>query len=214
MLPLAANYVEKLAQAMVMPPHQAAKCDMYSSVYGRRIDALECTPNYWKQNMISTVNFRVAFEACINRHPNATAIVEIGPHSALKGPVQETLHALGKFNTVYLPACIRGQQDFETLLSSAGALIGMGLLLHVSNVNAHAIVNDLRCSYETGRFLTDAPSYQWNHSRGFWAESRVSRILRFRKFPRHGLLGSRYGMTFLVILVGGIGLYCRKTPGF
>ena len=177
---------------MVTPLHQAPKCDMYSSVHGRRIDALECTPNYWKQNMISTVKFQAALEACISAHTNIAAIVEIGPHLALKGPVQETLRALNKFSTVYLPTCIRGQQDFETLLSSAGVMIGTGLPLQLPNINARAIVHGLQCCYEPGKFLTNAPSYQWNHSQGFWAESRVSRNLRFRKFPRHQLLGSRY----------------------
>ena len=192
MFSLAVKYEDKLAQATVAPLHQAAKCDMYSSVHGRRIDASDCTPSYWKQNMTSTVKFQAAFTQCINARPKLVVIVEIGPHPALKGPVQETLRALSKSNTVYVPTCIRGQQDYETLLSSAVELIGIGLPLHVSNINAHATVTGLQYCYEPGKFLTDAPSYQWNHSQGFWAESRVSRNLRFRKFPRHQLLGSRY----------------------
>lgn len=192
MLPLAASYEDKLLRATVTPLDKNAKCVMYSSVYGRRIEASECTPSYWKQNMISTVSFRAAMEHCINCHAEAVAIVEIGPHAALKGPVQENLHAFGKSKLIYLLTCVRGQQDFETLLSSVGVMTGLGLPVKIPNINARAIVNGLQCCYQPGRTLTDAPSYQWNHSQGFWAESRVSRNIRFRKFPRHQLLGSRY----------------------
>lgn len=192
MFPFAVKYENKLAQASVTPLHQAAKCDMYSSVHGRRIDASECTPGYWKQNMTSTVSFQAAFKECINDHPKVAVLVEIGPHPALKGPVQESLRALNVSDVIYVPTCVRNQQGYETLLSSAGAMIGMGLPLHVSYINAHATVTGLQCHYRPGNFLIDAPSYQWNHSQGFWAESRISRNLRFRKYPRHQLLGSRY----------------------
>ena len=192
MLPLAARYDAKLAQATVTPLLKNARCIMYSSVYGRRIDASECVPSYWKQNMISTVNFQAALGECIRGHPNVATIVEIGPHPALKGPVQESLHVLEKSGITYLPTCMRGQQDFKTLLSSAGVMIGIGIPLQVSNINARGIFDGPQYCYEPGKTLPDAPSYQWNHSQGFWAESRVSRNVRFRKFPRHQLLGSRY----------------------
>ena len=142
--------------------------------------------------MISTVRFSAALGACLSDHPDAAAVIEVGPHIALKGPTQECLRSLGKPSISYLPTCMRGQNDFETLLSSIGAMIGMGLPLHTSNINAREIVEGLQCHHEPGNILTNVPSYQWNHSQGFWAESRVSHNVRFRKFPRHQLLGSRY----------------------
>lgn len=192
MFPLAPKFENKLMQAKITPLLDNAKCAMYSSVYGRRMDASEYTPSYWKQNMISTVTFQAALEECMNGHPDAAAIIEIGPHSALKGPAQEILHALGKPHVGYLPTCLRAQNTLESLLSSAGVMIGIGLFLQTSNINARATVDGLRCCHEPGNVLTDLPSYQWNHSQGFWAESRVSRNVRFRTFPRHQLLGSRY----------------------
>lgn len=189
---LASEYENKLAQAKVTPLRGMEECAMYSSVYARRMDALEYTSSYWKQNMMSIVKFCAALEACIDDHPKPRAIIEIGPHLALRGPAQEILHALGKSHVDYFATCIRGQEDFESLLSSAGAMIGIGLPLRLSNINAREIVDGLRCCHEPGNILTDVPSYQWNHSQGFWAESRVSRNIRFRKFLRHPLLGSRY----------------------
>ena len=192
MFPLASKYGDKLVQAKVVPLRGNAKCGMYSSVHGCRMDVSKYTPSYWKQNMISTVKFCATLERCMNDHPDAASIIEIGPHSALKGPAQEILQALGRSHVGYLSTCIRGQKDFETLLSSAGVMIGIGLTLQISNINAREIVDGLRCCHEPSNILTDLPSYQWNHSQGFWAESRVSRNVRFRKFPRHQLLGSRY----------------------
>ncbi len=192
MFPLAPKYVDKLVQAKVTPLRGNGKCTMYSSVYGRRLDDSEYAPSYWMQNMVSTVKFRAALEECMNDIPNAAVIIEIGPHSALKGPVQETLHALGKSQVGYLPTCMRGQNDFESLLSSTGRIIGIGLPLQISNINARELVDGLQCCHEPGNILIDLPSYQWNHLQSFWVESRVSRNVRFRKFPRHQLLGSRY----------------------
>lgn len=192
MFPLAPVYEDKLVQAKATSLRGKAECTMYSSVYGRSIDASEYTSTYWKQNMTSTVKYCAALQECINVHPNPASIIEIGPHSALKGPTQEMLYALGKSHVGYLPTCVRGQRDFENLLSSAGALIGMGQPLRISNVNAREVFDGSQFCYEPGNVLADLPCYQWNHSQGFWAESRVSRNVRFRKFPRHQLLGSRY----------------------
>ena len=192
MYPIAPKYHAKLVQAKVTPLNEDQKCAMYSSVYGRPMDASEYTSTYWRDNMTSTVKFCLAMKGCIDGHPNTAAIIEIGPHLALKGPAQEILRTMGRSNVSYLPTCLRGQNDIETLLSSAGAMIGVGLPLQVSNISAREIVDGLECCHEPGNTLTDVPRYQWNHSRGFWAESRVSRNIRFRKFPRHELLGSRY----------------------
>lgn len=175
------------------PLRENPKCAMYSSVYGRRIDSSEYTSSYWKRNMVSTVRFSSALEECLKDHPSVATVIEIGPHPALKGPAQEVLHAIGKPNVSFIPTCMRGQNDFEMLLSSAGEMIGIGLPLKISNINARQIVEGLRCCHEPGTILTNLPSYQWNHSQGFWAESRVSHNVRFRKYPRHQLLGSRYG---------------------
>lgn len=192
MFPYAAKYEDKLAVSKVKPLLGTSKCAMYSSVYGRRLDAVECTPSYWMQNMISTVKFWAAFGECIKTHPKTGVIVEVGPHPALKGPSQESLSTLARSSTTYLPTCIRGQRDLEVLLSSAGVMVGTGIPLDLSNINAQGTVDGRQSCSEPGNFLIDAPSYQWNHSQAFWAESRVSHNVRFRKFPRHQLLGSRY----------------------
>lgn len=53
-------------------------------------------------------------------------------------------------------------------------------------------MNGSTCTSERGNVLVGLPSYAFDHSEPLWAESRMSRNLRFREFPHHELLGSRY----------------------
>lgn len=152
----------------------------------------EGLPRYWKDNMVSTVRFSSAVTECFIHHPQDLAILEIGPHPALKGPAQEILRSLGKDSISYYNSCFRGMNDLEALLNNAGAMIAHGLPLKTQNINAREVVNGLQCTYEYVNVLTHLPSYQWDHSTPLWTESRTSRNQRFRQFPRHQLLGSRY----------------------
>lgn len=165
---------------------------MFSSVTGREVTSEDCSPSYWKQNMGSTVQFAPALTECLKFHPETSIILEVGPHPALKAPLQETLRNLDKDSIDYHHSCFREQDDFDSLLESAGAMIARGVPLKTANINCQEIVNGLRCTYKQGSVLNDLPGYQWDHSASFWSESRVSRNVRHRKFPRHQLLGSRY----------------------
>lgn len=142
--------------------------------------------------MVSTVQFSSALEACLDNNPNISVVVEVGPHPTLKGPVLENLRNLGRDSIAYYSSFSRDIDDLEALLENAGAMIGHGVLLKAANINARETVSSLKCSYEYSNILTDLPGYQWNHSRSFWEESRVSRNVRYRQFRRHQLLGSRY----------------------
>jgi acyl transferase domain-containing protein len=42
----------------------------------------------------------------------------------------------------------------------------------------------------TRHLLTDLPSYAWDHSRTYWAESRASKEFRHRKHPQRSLIGA------------------------
>lgn len=141
--------------------------------------------------MVSTVQFSSALEACLDNNPNISVVVEVGPHPALKAPVLEILRKMGQDSIAYCSSCSRGIGDLEALLENAGAIVGHGVLLKAANINARENVDGLECNYEYRDILTDLPSYQWNHSTSFWEESRVSRNVRYRQFPRHQLLGSR-----------------------
>ena len=192
MLPLAPQYHQRLSNAGVGLPSGPTQCQMFSSVTGMNIEPSELTCSYWVKNMTSTVRFSTAIEKCISEFPLDTAFVELGPHPALRGPALEMLRTLGRDNADHFQTCTRGEDDLESLLRSAGSMIAADVPLDTPNINAQEVVNGLECHHEVGSVLTDIPSYQWNHSNAFWSESRLSRNVRFRKFPRHELLGSRY----------------------
>ncbi len=192
MLPVACLYEKALTNAHVLPCSSQPSCDMFSSVTGHKLAVDEITPAYFKENLTSTVHFASALTECMKQYPEIGAILEIGPHPALKGPSQEILRGLGKSQVEHLHTCFRGKNSIETLLLNAGAMIAFGIPLKTENINAQPSIDGLKVIFENGKVLTDLPSYQWDHSTSFWAESRVSRNARYRQFPRHQLLGSRY----------------------
>ncbi|KAI4123666.1 MAG: hypothetical protein LQ338_005156 [Usnochroma carphineum] len=164
---------------------------MFSSVTGNDIRARDLTPSYWARNMTSTVRFASAIEETFRKQPDVNGIVEIGPHPALKGPIQEILGSNDRNHVSYFSTAMRDTDDFQSILENAGHMIAAGLPLDVRAVNATEVVCDGTWRHEHGNILTDLPTYKWNHSSSFWAESRLSQNTRFRAFPRHELLGSR-----------------------
>lgn len=192
MLPLASTYQLLLERAGLSPSSDEPHCPIFSSVTGQTLLPEKLTPSYWAQNMTSTVRFAGAMNQCLEKNPDVDSIIEMGPHPALKGPIQEILRPRGKDSVHYFSTCRRGTDDFESMLTTAGEMIAAGSPFDPSAVNATEVCIDSTWKYEYGNVLTDLPGYQWNYTASFWSESRVSKNLRFRAFPRHELLGSRY----------------------
>ena len=190
MLPLAKPYQDLLEGARIAPLNGISHCHMFSSVTGAKLDANSCQPSYWVQNMVSTVRFSAALTSCLTFDPEIGVILELGPHPALQSPAQEVVRTLGKAErTSFFHSCVRAKDDYDTMLLSAGAMIARGLPMKTLAINQAGCPED---SSYVPNVLTDLPSYQWDHSTSFWAESRLSRNVRFRRFPRHQLLGARY----------------------
>lgn len=165
---------------------------MYSSVTGSVLKKHHLTPGYWAQNMTSAVRFAAAMEQCLKMEPEVNSIIEIGPHPALKSPIQEILRSEGRSCPHFFGTCRRGINDFESILGSTGEMIAAGLPFDLRAPNGTYTNHDGKWMSESATVLTDLPSYQWNHTASFWSESRVSQNMRHRAFPRHELLGSRY----------------------
>lgn len=189
MLPLSCPYEKYLQDAQVVHTQDKPECIMFSSVTGRMIENHDLTPSYWTKNMTSTVQYAAAINCCLEQYPDLDCVLEIGPHPALKSPTQEMLRARHKSDIPHIGTCRRDTNDFESILRSAGELLVAGVPLRTAAINAEP---ETPTDYKHGTVLTDLPGYQWNHSASFWSESRVSRNLRNRRFPRHELLGSRY----------------------
>ncbi|KAI0837758.1 hypothetical protein F5Y06DRAFT_297186 [Hypoxylon sp. FL0890] len=192
MLPMAPSYQAAMTAAGVRPVDglETQGCRMFSSVTGKELQARECIPSYWKQNMTSTVRFSDAVGA-MTRALKVDAVVEVGPHPALKGPAEDTFADLNVKGLPYFWSCSRGEADLSCVLQNVGRMITHGLRLRCDRINAIESVDSCGVvSYQTGRVLTDLPQYSWDHSNSFWGETRQSYDYRHKEFPRHELLGS------------------------
>lgn len=133
--------------------------------------------SYWRKNLESTVLFNTAMGKLLSAKTANNLFLEIGPHSALAGPLRQ-IFKQQQPDAVYFPTLVRGQDDTVCLLTAAGNLFSKGIDVDLDTVNSG------------GSILTNVPVYPWHHEDSFWDESRITRDWRLRKFPRHDLLGS------------------------
>ena len=131
--------------------------------------------SYWVANLTSPVLFSTAYDTILKAHPDAIAL-EIGPHSALAGPVRQ-MHQHANAPIRYVSALVRGQDCQDSLLNALG------------QVYQHGGDLDLASIFSEGRCLPDLPSYAFDHREAFWYESRLSKEWRLRNASHHALLG-------------------------
>ncbi|KAF4424085.1 Highly reducing polyketide synthase gloL [Colletotrichum fructicola] len=151
------------------------KIPFYSSVTG--ILNNDMSHSYWVRNVVSPVLFSTAVESVLDDFKSA-AFVEIGPHSALAGPIRQILHSKGRV-AQYVPTLVRNEDAVSCVLKTAGELWSVGASIELAAVTP------------AGNFLTDIPTYPWHYDKEYWVESRLSRSWRLRKFDHHELLGTR-----------------------
>ena len=162
---------------------------MYSAVTGELVEPSELGPINWVRNLVSPVLFYDALYDLLRpmeagrRSPDTAVdvLLEIGPHSALQGPANQTMKKHGIKGVDYRSVLSRGKDGIQTALSAVGALFSQGLAVNVKEVNSDT---------DDAHPLVDLPSYNWNHSRTFWSESRITKEFRSRQNPRMRLLGA------------------------
>lgn len=164
---------------------------MYSTVTGEEVTEEYLTGQYWVDNMVSPVRFTSALAAMCPRATlsdgNVPCIVEIGPHSTLQSAIKETL-ALGKGRpgAKYLAVLKRNDPSLNVLLNTVGYLAANDCSLDLHKVNTASRPQVKK----QPRMLVDLPPYSFKHTEKVLHESRLSRNLRSRKFPRHDLFGA------------------------
>ncbi|KAI1089063.1 putative polyketide synthase [Rostrohypoxylon terebratum] len=154
---------------------------MFSTVVCQEVNRKHVgKPSYWRTNLESPVRFSEGLTGLTKLTEGAT-FVEIGPHPALKMPALSTL---GK-TTSYLGTLARGKDASVSLLSLVGDLYTQRFLVDFAALTKAHIRH-----VATPKVLCDLPTYPWHYEDLLWTESRVSSEGRFRKHPRHELLGS------------------------
>jgi acyl transferase domain-containing protein len=192
MQPLADDYLQALEGMIPKDLGSKGKVKMASSVTGKDVTYLELGPSYWVQNLVSPVLFSDAVETLLKQptkgrrkaqatEPAFDYLLEIGPHAALKGPLRQILQAHAASQIPYSSLLLRGENGPVTALAAAGALFCHGVHIDIKAVNN---------THGRPSPLSGLPSYPWNHSLKYWADSRISRARQHRKLGRHDLLGA------------------------
>ncbi|KAF3083341.1 hypothetical protein TWF102_000749 [Orbilia oligospora] len=154
--------------------------------------------DYWVTNMCSPVNFlkstlaldRLALPGKSRntkldlRHRKAitvTNILEIGPHSALKTLLRDTIQTFESVQDIqYDSVLVRGTPSLNSFLQAMGSLKCSGFHFDSSYVNN----NGPRLAP-----IVDLPSYPFLRTRSYWKENRRSQIERSRAFKPNEILG-------------------------
>ncbi|KAF8846720.1 hypothetical protein BDZ45DRAFT_755700 [Acephala macrosclerotiorum] len=156
------------------PPKNTA-VKFHSSLLGHAVDGSTLQPSYWVANLTQAVRFSEALTTMLgpaNGHKTGVnMLVELGPHSALAGPVP------------YASALIRKKDAVRTAVDLAGALFGKGVTVNIGAVNFPK-------PGKPPALLVDLPRYPWNHSNKYWHEGRMQQKHKTRTTPRNDILGA------------------------
>ncbi|KEY68502.1 hypothetical protein S7711_08355 [Stachybotrys chartarum IBT 7711] len=154
---------------------------LFSSVTAKQIKrAGSLGAAYWRENLQNPVLFAPAVQLMLHAATSNTLFVEIGPHSALAGPLRDTFKSVQTAtSSTYVATLVRNECATKSLLGTLGRLFQENYPV------------DLSLTTPSRTVLTDLPNYSWQHDTVYWSESRITREWRLRKFPPHELLGSR-----------------------
>lgn len=191
---VSAEYLERIG---ALSSGEATGVPMLSSVTGQ-LAALKSlsTPQYWAGNLVSPVRFSDAVQYLAgtgNALPlppgidAVTDILEVGPHSALRRPIRDTLASIsgGSGSTIrYHCSLNRSQSPASTMASLMGTLWCQGYPISITAANKHD-------GAARQPFLVDCPPYPFDRSRRYWLESRLSKDLRLRPHSQGHMLGRR-----------------------
>ncbi|RFU25040.1 hypothetical protein B7463_g11292, partial [Scytalidium lignicola] len=200
---MAAEYLDLMGD--LQPGTRKSPFDIlfFSSTSGTTISPSRLRESsYWVENLVSPVRFCESVTALllgpaekpkVNGYnhewtpaTSITNILEIGPHSALKGPLVNIVKkAQGDSTIEYHSVLRRNYSAVESALEAAGSLFCHGLNVDLLGVNGIG-----ESSGHKPLMLTDLPSYPFNHSKEYWAESKISSDFRLRAVGRHELLGA------------------------
>lgn len=190
------TYAESIADLQPIPREYNENEDadsiqtMVSSVTGQEVAPELLGPYYWVRNLVSPVLFSDAVQEMVapdeaeEGDDSVDLLIEVGPHGALGGPVEQILSHHGVKHITYKSMLTRGRNALETSLELASELFLKGVPIDISQVNS-----DLNT-----RRLTDLPPYQWNHSKVFRHETRIQRELVMRQFPSKSIIGAQVPM--------------------
>jgi acyl transferase domain-containing protein len=196
--PVPAMYEAMVRQAredsIAPEPCLSTDAVMVSSLHNKVMDSNTIVDErYWSANLVSPVLFNQAVQtiAKSQRFADVALFVEIGPHSAMAGPIRQIKAQCQLPNLNDLPSLIRNADSVASLLKLAGELLLRDYdvdMVRVSAIEESSPSNKIR--HKSGSFLPDLPTYQWDKTKQYFAEARMSKEHRAPEHMRHDILGS------------------------
>jgi acyl transferase domain-containing protein/NADPH:quinone reductase-like Zn-dependent oxidoreductase/NADP-dependent 3-hydroxy acid dehydrogenase YdfG/acyl carrier protein len=199
MLPLGSEYEEKVNAGMrrlkeLGVDTENAKYPVVpwvSSVTPEK-STTQVSASYWRANLESPVRFTDAVSKLLDVPDlNIGALIEIGPHPALKSPLGQIVKSLGK-SIPHVPSLKRNEDAQRSMLDCIGTLFALNVDVNLVAVNAvDGQLLDGQRQLEHGCTGIDLPPYKYTYGPIKYHESRLSKEYRLRSTPRHDLLGSK-----------------------
>lgn len=184
----------------------------FSSVTGTEVQNEDLGAEYWIANLLGQVNFAQSLRTlCLETNsqhtgkvvpvrkrekrttaaqkPSVDFLLEIGPHSALSGPIKQIIQADVKLRSADITYASLLSRKTHSVSSTLQAVATLASLSYSVDLKAINFPSRTETEGEPPRLLVDMPSYTWNHTRSYWAEPRMSKTFRNRESPRTDLLG-------------------------
>jgi acyl transferase domain-containing protein len=147
-------------------------------------------PAHWVNSLTGPVKFvdafrNMCFDDSGSGEPTVDMVIEVGPHAALSGPIQDIM-MLPEFKGINIPyaSClVRKQSAVATMQGLVTTLFQKGYSVNLAPVNFPLGIYGVKV-------LHDLPRYPWNHQTRHWVEPRANRAHRQRIDSYHDLLGS------------------------
>lgn len=190
MLPCGELYIQALRACGIQVNHKRnSSCAWFSSVTPNSESMKpsdELQDVYWRDNMANTVLFADAVQNAMRSDEQINVALEIGPHPALKGPAMQNVSTVRPTPLPYSGVLSRGSNDIEAFSEALGFL---WTILGAQAVDWESFDSTVAGEAQSHRLVRDLPTYQWDHGKIHWSESRRSKKIRGRKQAPHELLG-------------------------
>lgn len=181
---------EYLAALQGISAADGSQVEFYSSVTGKRVPVSDLGIDYWVSKMVEPVKFSSSVRSLLlHGYPNTTVdiLLEIGPHSALQGPIVQILQQYSEVSATrvqYKPSLVRNANAIHTCHELVALLVENGCPVNLNAVNCTS-------GLSSSKLLGNLPPYAWNHSKSYWTEKKKTFEAGKPTYSRSDLIGVR-----------------------
>jgi NADPH:quinone reductase-like Zn-dependent oxidoreductase/SAM-dependent methyltransferase len=187
------QYLENLSKVITPAMASERKSTFHSSVTTSVLQpAIVSSPTYWAMNLVCPVQFSHTLKQLLANFQAENAppvIIEVGPHTALRGPIREICADYSSKNNTspasYVPTLQRGQNGYDDTLELFASLVNLGLPVRTKNASLDSLTG------APGMMLTDLPTYEFNLDAKYWHSSRLQAAKLQGGSPWNAILGHR-----------------------